>query len=158
MEGYTYQCSLLRVGLLTDCYVNGFLNGSSEVVPSLPTMLKSSTDVLWPLRDWCSYMVEGALRLSLGLLSNVLADFPMYSSSQFDLLHLNQYITPNFCLIVSLSLYASKMFFKVLPLFKEVCIPYFLEMILMFLHRPSGYCITMCLCTYLLVLCCSGCL
>ena len=59
---------------------------------------------------------EGTSRCSLNLSPNVLAQSPMYSSSQSYLLHLNQYITPLCCFIVSLSLCATKMFLNVLPL------------------------------------------
>ena len=41
-----------------------------------------------------------------------LVDFPIYSLSQSNLLHLNQYMTPLFCFIVSLSLGATNMLYS----------------------------------------------
>ena len=89
-------------------------------------------------------MGEGSFRYSLNLCPKILADSPMFSSSNSSLLHLYQYITPLFCLIVSLSLGATRMFFNILPLLKYVCIPYFLQMFLMLSNSPCVYHMTMC--------------
>ena len=49
---------------------------------------------------WCSCFGDGVFRCSLYLSSKVLADSPIYSSSQSILSHLNQYITSTFLLDV----------------------------------------------------------
>ena len=84
-------------------------------------MLKSSTDVLWSVLDLWSYMGEAAYRYSLNLFPKVLADSPMYSSFHSNLLHLYLYITPVFCLILSISFDVTMIFFNILPLF-EMCL------------------------------------
>ena len=89
-------------------------------------------------------MDEGALRCSLNLPRNVLADTPKYSSCHSNLLHLNQYITLLFFLIVSMYLHNTKMFFNVLPFLKYFCISHFLRMLLMLLFMPCVYGMTMC--------------
>ena len=103
----------------------GSLVALAKLCPALPTMLKSSTDVLLSVLDWCSYMGEGLFRCSLNLSPNLLTDTPVYSSSQSNLQHLNQYITPLFHFIVFLSMAATKMFFNILPLWKKAGFPHF---------------------------------
>ena len=93
----------LRLWLLTVIHKEGLLYSSTSLCPSLPTMLKSPTDVLWPVLVWWSYMSDGALKCSLNPSQKILAESPMYSSSQITLWHLYQYITPIFCLMLSLS-------------------------------------------------------
>ena len=61
-----------------------------------------------------SYMGEGSLRCSLILSSKVLADSPMYSSSHSTLLHLYLKIIPLFCVMMSLSLEATRKFMMML--------------------------------------------
>ena len=90
----------------------------AKLYPLLPAMLKSPTDVLWSALDWCSYMGEGVLQCSLKFSPNVPADSPIYSSSHCNLLDLNHYVIPLICLIVTLSLSPTQMFFIVLPLLK----------------------------------------
>ena len=60
--------------------------------PSLPIILKFSTDVVWPVVLLCPYIGDGAFKCSVYLSSKVLADSPMYSSSHSVLPHLYQYI------------------------------------------------------------------
>ena len=84
---------------------------------SLPIILKFSTDVMWPVLLWCSCIGDGAFRCSLYLSSKVVADSPIYSSSQSILSHLNQYITLLFFLMLSVSLHdTSKFLMGFLPL------------------------------------------
>ena len=45
---------------------------------SLPTMVKLSSVVGWPVVHWWPYMVEGAFRCSLNVSPNVLAESLMY--------------------------------------------------------------------------------
>ena len=73
VEGYTYLCSYQRQVWLP-FYVFGFLNCSSNVCPSLPTMLKLPSVVECHVVDWWPYMDEGAIRCFLTLLPNVQAD------------------------------------------------------------------------------------
>ena len=46
------------------------------------------------------------------------------------------FITPLFCLKLSSSLGVTRMFFKILPLQKYICTPYFLHIFLMLSHSP----------------------
>ena len=97
---------------------------------SLPIILKFSTDVVWPVLFWCSYIGIGAFNCSLYLSPKVLAGSPIYSSSQSMLSCLNQYITLLLFLILSLSLGDTSKFFMVFPPLKCTCIPYILQMFL----------------------------
>ena len=54
---------------------------------SLPTMLKFSIVVVWPVVLEWSCIWEGAFWCSLNLSPNVLEDYPMHSSSHFTLSH-----------------------------------------------------------------------
>ena len=96
----------------------------AKLCSSLSTMLNSSTDVMWSVLDWWSYMCEGAFRCSLYLSQKALADFPVYSSSHSILLYLYHYTTLHFCWMVSFSFGVTSMFCWVLPLLKCVCMPY----------------------------------
>ena len=69
----------------------------------------------------------------------VLADSPIYSFSQSILLHLNQYITFLFFLMLSLSLGDTSKFLMVFPSLKYTCIPYFLQMFLKLSLIPWEY-------------------
>ena len=81
----------------------------------------------------------------------------MYSLSQSNLLHLNQYFTDHICLIVCLSLDAMKMSFNVLPLLKYIYIPY-LQHIFWFFHYDPEYMEWLCVSYACLpVLCCLRC-
>ena len=53
---------LLNMKFLT-LYVNGFLIGPARLCSSLPTVIKFSNVVLWPVLDWCSYTGEDALMI-----------------------------------------------------------------------------------------------
>ena len=57
--------------------------------PSLPTMLKFLTVVLWPVMYWWSYIGEGTFSSSLNLSPNVLPDSPNLSTSQSTSLHIS---------------------------------------------------------------------
>ena len=70
-------------------------------------------------------MSDDAPRCSLNLSPKVLAYSPIYSSSHSNPLHMYQYITALFYLMLSLSFVVTKMFFEVLPSMKYVCMPYF---------------------------------
>ena len=72
---------LLRDGLLTLLYNDSFIV-LVRFLSSLPTMLKLSTVVVWPVMLQCSYREEEALRCSLNLSPNVPEDSPIYFSSQ----------------------------------------------------------------------------
>ena len=96
-----------------------------------------------PVLFWCSYIGDdigdGGFMCSLYLSSKVLADSPIYSSSQSILSHLNQYITLLFFLMLSLSLgYTSKCLMVFHPL-KCTCIPHFLQMFLKLSLIPWEY-------------------
>ena len=70
---------LFNVGLFTLMYMASF-TALAILWSSLPIILKFSTDVMWPVLFWCSYIGDGAFRCSLYLSSIVLADSPIYSS------------------------------------------------------------------------------
>ena len=80
---------LFNVGLFTLMYMASLI-ALAILWPSLPMILKFSTGVVWPVLLWCSNIGDGAFKCSLYLSPNVLDDFPMYSSSQSILSHLNQ--------------------------------------------------------------------
>ena len=71
-------------------YVMASLTALAILQPSLPMILKFSTDVVWPVLFWCSNIGDGAFKCSLYLSTNILDDSPMYSSSPSILSHLNQ--------------------------------------------------------------------
>ena len=120
---------LFNVGLFTLMYMTSF-TALAILWSFLPIILKFSTDVMWPVLLWCSCIGDGAFRCSLYLSSKVLADSPIYSSSQSILSHLNQYITLLFFLMLSLSLGDTSKFLMVFPPLKYTYIPYFLQMFL----------------------------
>ena len=64
---------LFIVGLFTLMYIASF-TGLAILWPSLPIILKFSTDVMWPVLFWCSYIGDGAFRCSLYLSPKVLDD------------------------------------------------------------------------------------
>ena len=80
---------LLNVGLFTFMYMASF-TGLAISWPSLPIILKFSTDVVWPVLFWCSHMGDGAFKCSLNLSPNVPDDSPYIFFSQSILSHLNQ--------------------------------------------------------------------
>ena len=116
---------LFNVGLFTLMYMASF-TALGILWSFLPIILKFSTGVMWPVLLWCSCIGDGAFRCSIYLSSNVLADSPIYSSSQSILSHLNQYITLLFFWMLSLSLGDTGKFLMVFPPLKCTCIPYFL--------------------------------
>ena len=120
---------LFNVGLFTLMYMASF-TALAILWSSLPIILKFSLVVMWPVLFWCSCIGDGAFRCSLYLFSKVLADSPIYSSSQSILSHLTQYITLLFFLMLSLSLGDTSKFLIVFAPLKYTCIPYFLQMFL----------------------------
>ena len=108
---------------------------------SLPTMLKFSSKVIWPVVLPWSWIGEGAFRCSLNLSPNVLDVSPMYSSSHShsNLSHLNQKIIPLFFVMWSLSFGATNSSFRVFPLLKCTCIPYLVQIFLKLSLRPLLY-------------------
>ena len=50
---------LFNVGLFTVMYMASF-TALAILWPSLPIILKFSTDVVWPVLFWCSYIGDGA--------------------------------------------------------------------------------------------------
>ena len=78
---------LLRDGLLTLMYRAYFIT-LLRFWSFLPTMLKFSTLMLWPVVLKWSNMGEGAFWCSLNLSPKVLEDSPIYSSSHSTLPHL----------------------------------------------------------------------
>ena len=133
---------LFNVGLFTLMYMASFI-ALAILWSSLPIILKFSTDVMWPVLFWCSYMGDGAFRCSLYLSSNVLDDSPIYSSLQSILSHLNQYIKLLFFLMLSLSLGDTSRFLSIFPHLKYTWIPYFLQMFLKLSAIPLEYGTTM---------------
>ena len=129
---------LFNVGLFILMYMASF-TALAILWSSLPIILKFSTDVMWPVLFWCSCIGDGAFRCSLYLSSKVLADFPIYSSSQSILSHLNQYIILLFLLMLSLSLGDTSTFLMVFPSLKYTCIPYFFQMFLKLSLIPWEY-------------------
>ena len=119
----------------------------AKLCPSLLTLLKSSIGMLWAVLEWGSYVSESALRCSLNLLLKVMADCPVNSSSQSNLLHLYQNITLLLCVIASLSLGATKMFFNILPLLKYICKPF--VCIYIFMLNTEMFCSILCLDLYM---------
>ena len=82
---------------------------------------------------------EGAFRCSFNLSPNVLAVSPIYSPSHSNLSHLNLYIMPLLLVMWSLSFGATSSSFRVLPLLRWACMPYFLPMFFIVSLRPSSY-------------------
>ena len=80
--------------------------------PSLPIILKFSTNVVWPVALICSNIGDGAFRCSFYPSSKVLADSPIYSSSHSVLPHLYQYMMILCFVMASLSLWNISRFFK----------------------------------------------
>ena len=72
---------LLRVGSLTLIWMASLMD-LAKFWSSLPTMLKLSIDISWPVVLWWSWMGDGAFMHSLYLSANVLPYSQMYSSSQ----------------------------------------------------------------------------
>ena len=90
---------LLRNGLLTLMYTTFY--DSSDFLISLPTILKLSTVVVWPVVIYW----RGGLQVFLNLLN--VEDSSIYSSSHSIMSHLNLYITPLLLVMWSLSLGAT---------------------------------------------------
>ena len=82
---------LFRVGLLTQKYIASLM-ALAIMCPSLPIILKLSAVVVWSVVFWCSKIGDGAFKCSLNCSSNVLADFPIYSSSDSVLPYLSLHI------------------------------------------------------------------
>ena len=80
---------LLRIRLFT-LIKNDFLMVLVKPRPFLPTMLKLSGVVGWPVMEWWPHLGDGAFKCSLNLSPKVLVDFPIYSSSQSNPWHLYQ--------------------------------------------------------------------
>ena len=80
---------LFNEGLFILMYTASF-TALAILWPSLPIILKFSTDVVWPMLFCCSNIGDGAFKCSLYLSPNVLDDSPIYSSSKSILSHLNQ--------------------------------------------------------------------
>ena len=70
---------LLRVGLFTLMNMESMII-LAKLCHSLLTLLKLYNVVGWSVVDWWPYVGYDALRCSLNLSPNVLADSPMYSS------------------------------------------------------------------------------
>ena len=104
-------------GVIVDSYVNGLFDGSGEIM-FLPYLLCfiSSNDVLFPVPGLAFTDRRRCRQMFFKPFIKSSSSFPNVFFITVQLLHLNQYITPLFCFIVSLSLDATKMFFNVLPL------------------------------------------
>ena len=120
---------LLRVGLLTLIYIASFM-ALAIFCPSLPIITKLSTVVVWPVVFWCSKIGDCAFKCFLYCSSNVLTDFPIWSSSYSVLPHLNHYIMLLCLIIASLSSGNISKFFRVFPPLKHTWTPYLLQMVL----------------------------
>ena len=83
-------------------------------------------------------MGEGALRCSFKLSPNVLPDSPKYSSSHCYLFHLYLYITLLFCVMLSLSLGATRRLLMVLPSLKVGLDAYFTASVLETFTKTLG--------------------
>ena len=93
---------LFRNGLLTLMNIDSLIS-LERFCSSLPTMLKLSSVVVWPVVLLWSWIGEGVFRCSLNLSPNVLAVSPMYSSSHSNLSLWNRYIMSLFFVMWSLS-------------------------------------------------------
>ena len=113
------------------------------LLSSLPTILKLSRDISWPVVFWWSMMGDCALMCSLYLSPKLLPDSPMYSSSQSTLPHLYLYITPLFLSMVSLSFGCTRRSLIVLPPLKYTSTLYLLQMFLKVSPKPFIYGTTM---------------
>ena len=113
------------------------------LLSSLPTILKLSRDISWPVVFWWSMMGDCALMCSLYLSPKLLPDSPMYSSSQSTLPHLYLYITPLFLSMVSLSFGCTRRSLIVLPPLKYTSTLYLLQMFLQISPKPFIYGTTM---------------
>ena len=123
-------------GVIIYPYVYKFLNCSAKHCPSLPTMLTLFNVIEWPVVDWWPYMGEVAIKCSLNLWPNVVADSPVYSLLHSCLLHLYQCIIL-LLFIWSVSFGVTWMFLSVLLSLKYV--PYLLQMFLTLSHRLWTY-------------------
>ena len=106
---------------------------------SLPTMKKLFNVMPCPVVWKWSKMGEGALRCSLSILPKCLPVSPMYSSVHPGWSDLYLYITPSFCIMLSLSLGAKKNSLIVLASLKWNCIPVLPHMFLTLSLRPLEY-------------------
>ena len=79
---------LFRGGLLTLMKIDSLIS-LERFCSSLPTLLKFSSEVVWPVMLLWSWIGKGAFRCSVNLSPNVLAVSPIYSSSHYNLSHLN---------------------------------------------------------------------
>ena len=126
---------LFRDGLLTLMNIDSLIS-LERFCSSLPTMLKLSSVVEWPVVLLWSWIGEGTFRCSLNLSPNVLAVSPIYSSSHSKLSHLNLYIMPLFFVMWSLSFGATNSSFMVFPHLKCTWMPYLLQMFLKLSFSP----------------------
>ena len=103
--------------------------------PQLSTMLKSSTDVLWPAMDWWSLMEECVCRHSLKIPQRFCL------IPQCTLHHITTvpvyYLTPVWCCLCPLVLLGCSLEFYT-PL-KYVCMPYFVDIFVMLSHSHFVY-------------------
>ena len=115
------------------------------VVPcaSLWTVLKQSGLLGCPVELVCWWMGDGALRCSLSLSTNALSVSPIYSSGQLMCGHLNLYMAPLFCSLVSLSLGDMSSVFTVLEPLMCTCMSFLLHVLLNFSPNPCIYGTTM---------------
>ena len=133
---------LFRDGSFTLMYIASLMF-LAILLSSLPTILKLSMDISWPVVLLWSMMGDGTLICSLNLSPKVLPDSPMYSSSQSNLPHLYLYITPLFLSMVSLSLGCTSRSLMVLPSLKYTSTPCLLQMFLEVSPKPFMYGTTM---------------
>ena len=90
-----------------DCwplYMDSFIT-LMRLWSSLPTILKLSSAVVWPVVLQWSYIGEWTFRCSLNLSPNVPADSPIYSSSHSNLSALYLYMRPLFLVMFVLCLW-----------------------------------------------------
>ena len=111
--------------VLVDSYIDCFFDGSNSILTLHSYNLGSSPHVMWSVVFWCSYIGGHGFKCSLNLSPKVLNGSPVYSSSHYILSHLYEYMTPLFC--VALSLGDTRRFFKVFPTLKCTLTPYLLD-------------------------------
>ena len=94
---------------------------------------------LWPeVLQW-SWIGKGDFWCSLNLSAKILADSPIYSSSQPSSLHLYLYMTPLLLVIGSLSFGAIRRPLMVWSPLKCTCTPYFLHVFFILSLNPCWY-------------------
>ena len=125
-------------GLLTLMYIASFIS-LMRFWSSLPSILKFSSVVIWPVVLKWLYTGEGAFKCSLNLSPNVLEDSYVFPITFHPVTFEHLYMMPLFFVIWSLSLGATWRSLMVLPPLQCTCISCFLHTFFILSPRPFVY-------------------